>query len=125
MNDEHLPPNWQRRLLEVVGAPITAENVRLFDAWARAEGGTARWNPLNTTYYLPGTTRYNSVGVRNYKRPTDGVCATALTLVNGFYDGILGALQGGKLKAHEIVERHASEFDKWGTGHANVLRFLV
>jgi hypothetical protein len=46
MTGTHLPPTWDRRLLEVLGAPATLENLKLLDAWARAEGGLARWNPL-------------------------------------------------------------------------------
>lgn len=122
--ETHLPPNWQHRLLTVIGAQDTPENRRLLDAWAVAEGGTARWNPLNTTYPLPGATDYNSVHVRNYHRPTEGVCATACTLVNGVYNGILGDLQAGTFTALQIVERHGHEFDTWGTGAAHIRRVL-
>jgi hypothetical protein len=112
----HLPPNWQGRLLAVVGAsPTYHEGHRLLDAWAQAEGGTARWNPLNTTFPLPGATDYNRVGVKNYVRPTEGVCATALTLVNGFYNGILASLQTGTKTAEQIVQSCRAEFVKWGT----------
>ena len=123
--DTHLPPNWIRRLLGVLGAPIVPENIDLLWAWQRAEGGNARYNPLNTTFILHrGETNYNVVGVKNYKLPIDGLCATALTLTNGFYPGILGALDGGKKTAKEIVNEHASEFRKWGTGAFPILRIL-
>lgn len=120
----HLPPNWSWRLLAVLGAPTTTSNVNLLDAWARAEGGEAAWNPLNTTYLLPGATEYNSAGVRNFAKPIDGICATALTLDNGDYRGIVGDLQAGKYTAREIVTRNAHEFDTWGTGSAAVLAVL-
>lgn len=124
MSATHFPPNWIRRLLAVLGAPVTPEAVRLFSAWATAEGGNAQWNPLNTTLRLEGSWNYNSVGVQNYARPIIGVCATALTVANGYYNGILGALQGGQLTAEQIVEQHGHEFNLWGTGAANVLRVL-
>lgn len=125
MAQTHLPPNWQTRLLVVLGgSDAYNEGVRLFDAWATAEGGTAKWNPLNTTWYLPGSWPYNSANVRNYQRPTQGIAATCLTIVNGYYNGILGALQGGTASATQIVEQHAHEFDTWGTGAANILRVL-
>lgn len=121
----HIPPNFIRRLLGVLGAPIVPESIDLFWAWQRAEGGNAKWNPLNTTFVLNrGETDYNSVGVKNYPRPIDGICATALTLTNGFYNGILGDLDGGKLTAKEIVQRNVSEFQKWGTGAYPILRIL-
>jgi hypothetical protein len=121
-----LPPNWERRLLAVLGAdPGYQQGLRLLDAWARAEGGTAQWNPLNTTYGLAGSTDYNSAGVKNYKRATEGVCATALTLVNGYYPGILGAFQGGRRTAEDIVHTFRAEFQTWGTNPDAILRCLA
>ena len=111
----HLPPQWRERLLAVVGGKLTSENLRFLQAWADAEGGTAQWNPLNTTYHLYGSSDYNSVGVQNYKRATEGVNATALTLVNGYYNGILGALQKGTDPAEKIVADHVAELQTWGT----------
>jgi hypothetical protein len=122
----HLPPNWAQRLLAVLGAsPGYAEGVRLLSAWAQAEGGTARWNPLNTTLRLSGSTNYNRVGVQNYRRPTEGVCALALTLVNGFYPGILGALQAGTKTAEDIVHSNMGEFRQWGTNPNTILAVLA
>lgn len=121
---QHLPPNWEQRLLAVLGAPMGYSGGTLLKAWATAEGGSADWNPLNTTYELPGTSDYNADGVKNYAKPIDGICATALTLDNGDYPGIVGDLQGGGFSAQQIVERNAAEFDKWGTGSELVLEVL-
>lgn len=121
----HLPPNWIPRLLAVLAAPVAEpQSVRLLTAWAEAEGGSARWNPLNTTLPLYQATNYNSVGVKNYVRPVDGICATAITIANGAYNGILGDLQAGTFTAEQIVRRHPGQFNTWGTGAANVLRVL-
>jgi hypothetical protein len=130
---EHLPPNWAPRLLAVLGAPRSAENLRLLAAWAVAEGGTAKWNPLNTTYPLAwGSSRYNNSEVKNYSQPTGGVCATALTLATSHqpdntltYGGILGDLQGGKKTAEQIVNDNAAEFHTWGTGTSVILSVLA
>ena len=120
------PPNWKARLLAVLGAnPNYKQGVRLFTAWRMAEGGSAAWNPLNTMFQLNRSTNYNTAGVQNYGHPIDGVCATALTLANGYYTGILGALQGGLLTAEQIVERHGRELDVWGTGAAHVAACLA
>lgn len=116
MANTHFPPNWQGRLLHVVGAPRVSESLRLLDAWARAEGGTAKWNPLNTTTNIEGATNYNSIGVKNYPRPTCGVCMQGITLTNGQYNGILGDLQAGVYTAEQIVDRNPDEFEHWGTG---------
>ena len=120
----HLPPLWKFRLLRKIRAKGVAENRRLLDAWQRAEGGHARWNPLNTTEPWPRSSTYNSAGVRKYFWPGDGIAATAATLTNGRYNGIVAGLRGGTLTAKQIVEQHGLEFDTWGTGAANVLRLL-
>lgn len=123
----HLPPNWRERLISVVGGKTAwthDERHRFLAAWAKAEGGTAQWNPLNTTYYLAGSTAYNDVGVRNYKRQTEGVCATALTLVNGLYGPLVGKLQGTSLTAEEIVESCRPQIEKWGTNPDTILAVL-
>jgi len=126
MTSTHLPPQWRERLLAVVGAKAGVENLRLLDAWQRSEGGTAQWNPLNTTYKLTGSTDYNTVpGVQNYRRATEGVCAQALTLVDGLYNGILGDLQGGNKTAEQIVTDRAEQFRTWGTDPDLMLRVLA
>ena len=127
----HLPPQWRQRLLAIVNGhgwltgQFASESLRLLDAWQRAEGGTAQWNPLNTTYRLSGSWSYNSVGVQNYSRPTDGVCATGLTLVNGNYNGILGDLQNGTKTAEQIVTDRADQFRVWGTNPETILAVLA
>jgi hypothetical protein len=51
-------------------------------AWMAAEGGSANYNPLNTTLKLPGSTTLpgNTVGVQEYQSWRDGVAATVRTL---------------------------------------------
>lgn len=99
-------------------------NRKLLGAWAKAEGGTAKYNPLNTTLPWKNSTTYNAAGVKNYATGADGIAATAATLENGLYNGILRDLRAGRKTAAEIVNGNAAEFDKWGTGAANILRVL-
>lgn len=120
----HYPYLWRFRLLRAIHAKGSWQNRRLLGAWARAEGGTASYNPLNTTQPWPGATDYNTSGVRNYPSGAAGIAATAATLVNGYYDGIVRDLRAGDKDARAIVTACGPEFDKWGTGAAHILRLL-
>lgn len=127
----HLPPQWRQRVLAIINGHgwdtgnFYPEGMRLLAAWAQAEGGTARYNPLNCTLRLVGSTPYNNAGVQNYFRPTEGCCATGLTLVNGNYNGILGDLQNGTKTAEEIVNDRRSQFQLWGTNPDTILAVLA
>lgn len=120
MTQTHLPPNWKEKLLAGLGAPRTSENMRFLDAWATAEGGAAQWNPLNTTWKLPGSWDYNSSGVQNFPRPQWGIYATGLTLTQPAsgtltYGHIVGHLQAGSYTADQIVNDCADQIRVWGT----------
>lgn len=127
----HLPPNWVDHLLALIGGAHTHEKERYLNAQARAEGGSAAWNPLNTTFVLPGCTNYNSIGVKNYPRAVWGVCATALTFT-GPADGpltfpkLLSHLQSASPgpTAEAIVNECADEIRHWGTDPALILEIL-
>ena len=121
----HLPYLWRYRLLRRLHAPNNTQNRLLLRAWAKAEGGTARYNPLNTTEPWPGATEYNKAGVKNYPTGADGISATYLTLVNGHYIGIVNTMRAGRASAKWIVERNAAEFDTWGTGSRLILEVLA
>ena len=123
----HLPPYWRERLLAVLGAPRSKENLRFLHAWGVSEGGTAKWNPLNTTYVLPygESWSYNSSTVQNYWRPSGGVAATALTLVEDTYSCLVGAFQGGKLTAEQINVKCDATIRRWGTNPAVIAKVLT
>lgn len=122
----HLPPFWRQRLLAVLGAPRSSENLRLLTAWGIAEGGTAQWNPLNATYVLSygESWSYNSSLVQNYWRPTGGVAANALTLVQSNYACIVGDLQVSTKTAEEIINHCSAQFRTWGTNPSVMLSVL-
>jgi len=85
----------------------------------QAEGGNAKFNPLNTTHEMPNATNYNSVGVKNYATLHEGVIATAKTLDWGArhnlfgYKAIREALVQNKWASVILA---AVERSDWGTG---------
>jgi hypothetical protein len=121
----HLPPHWMDRLLGLLLAPATPGNLTLLRAWARAEGGAAIWNPLNTTFVQEPCSDYNSAGVKNYDTPTAGIAATARTLILEPYRHLWADLQAGAYTAFRLVERNRLALDVWGTGADNILRLLT
>ena len=120
----HFPLMWRFRLLAAIHAKGSLQNRKLLAAWARAEGGSARYNPLNTTQPWPGATDYNSVHVRNYPSGAAGIAATAATLTNGHYDRLVADMRAGGHTARQLVERNGSQFDTWGTGASHILALL-
>lgn len=130
--DTHQAPYWKQKVLRGIGAPLATQNLRFFEAQARAEGGTAKWNPLNTTVWVDGFTlsSYNSIGVKNYSAPLVGIGATIITFAsrNGDgtlrYGGILGDLQSAKKTAEQIVTDNRDEVALWGTNPDLMLEVL-
>ena len=64
--------------------PRCPENKIVGVAWEVNEGTAAAWNPLATTYDMPGATKYNSVGVKNYVGLGQGTDASRLTIERGY-----------------------------------------
>jgi hypothetical protein len=71
---------WATAFLGHIGAPVSRNNLVVLVAWETAEFTSAKWNPLATTYPMPGATSYNSSGVRNYVSVQQGLQATKMTL---------------------------------------------
>jgi hypothetical protein len=95
---------WATTLLQKLGAPVTESAIAALTTWARFEGGhwknSANYNPLNTTYDLPGATSMNSVGVKRYNSWEQGFEATINTLTGNKaqergYAAIVDALRSG------------------------------
>jgi murein DD-endopeptidase MepM/ murein hydrolase activator NlpD len=109
--------DWQAQLLGRIQAPVTPQNLRAVNAWTQAEGGGATNNPFNTTLSMPGATSYNSVGVRNYGSPQQGILATADTLLNTgggkTYAPLVAALRQG---SNPMAVAQAIAASPWGTG---------
>jgi len=113
----HTPVSWAKALLQALDVPRTTENMAAIIAWEMAEGGhwynTAHYNPLNTTWRMPGATAMNSVGVKAYLSWAQGLAATVNTFHNGLYEGILAALRAGN-DAQAVADAVAAS--PWGTG---------
>ena len=121
----HYPLLWKFRLLRAIHAKGGIQNRRLLAAWGRAEGGTALYNPLNTTQEWPGAGTYNKVGVKDYPSGAAGIAATAATLVNGHYDGLVADLRAGRKSAVQMVSDNRAEIQTWGTNPDTILQVLA
>lgn len=107
-------------LLSKIGDPRMNETrMLMLMAWMQAEGDAGRFNPLNATWQMTGSTTFNSAGVQNYVSFDQGVAATALTLNYGAkhdeygYKPIRHALNVG---SRPSVGLAAVEASSWGTG---------
>lgn len=114
--------DWRQQFLRAIQAPLTAENVKALNAWARSEGTAAKFNPLATTEPAPGASSFNSVGVKNYPTQQEGIQATAETLLNGKYNRVLSLFRSGKASAAQIAE--AVGQSPWGTSGELMLKVL-
>lgn len=108
-------PGWERELLGAFGLAPTPQRLRFLDAWAACEGGSAKFNPLNTTFDVAGAGKYNSAGVRNYFDPAMGIGATVLTLRLPYYRRVMSALRSDGLTAESILRAGRADVAKWGT----------
>ena len=95
--------------------------VALLCGWARgeepAEFGFA-FNPLNTTFDVPGAVSANSVGVKDYPDYETGVQATYATLSLHFYSPIVELLLEAEIPAVDIWDAQvdaAIVASPWGT----------
>jgi len=120
---------FARRVLESVKlhAPVTLHTRRALQAEMQAEGGSARFNPFNSTRRLPGSTDYNrlpnGVAVQNYASPHQGIEATVLTLMENQpgYARIRKRLRNNA-DADEIIK--AIGESSWGTDGTVALKVL-
>jgi peptidoglycan hydrolase CwlO-like protein len=71
---------WAPIFLSHLGAPTCRNNLVLVVAWEATEYTLAAWNPLATSYSMPGATLFNSSGVKNYTSLDQGIQATVNTL---------------------------------------------
>lgn len=112
---------WITALLLSIGAPPTSENISSIEAWAQHEGpwgtqGENGNNPLNTSITTtPGYEGKWSAApiVSIFATATDGVAATAATLLTG-YPAIVSALRSGNgLCGNPSI---AGELSTWSDG---------
>lgn len=120
-----MPDDFVTALLGKLGAPYNPENQRFLNAWVRAEGTKAAFNPLATTQTMGAPNNFNTlgggIGVQNYPDFSTGLRATAKTLLNGRYGPIVSGLRSGSATAAQLAQAVADS--PWGTGRGvlNVL----
>jgi hypothetical protein len=96
------PVQFAVGLLQAIGAPVNNTNIASIVGWNAAEGSTAQFNPLDTTYVIPHTSpnNFNGVGVQNYSTEQAGIYATMHTLLHSSpsfgYSGIVNALKNSQ-----------------------------
>jgi len=103
-------------ILTALGIKPAVPSVTKLVAWFNQEGGnwnnSARYNPLNTTYALPGAGNTGSQGnIKVYTSWKQGIEATVKTLRAPAYTGILSTLAGGTPAQFEA----AVNSSPWGT----------
>lgn len=104
---------FYQAVLRGLGAPWNSATQRFLYAWRQAEGGSARYNPFNTTQRMPGSVAYNTVGVQHYPDAATGVAATVKTLLNGRYPTLVASMREGR-SARAMADALAAS--PWGTG---------
>jgi hypothetical protein len=134
------PTTFASQLLAYPGvaAPVTAANVYAVRIWERYEGGgngcpnsSSEWsyspgpagNPLNTNRTEPGSTTWNSDGVKIYRDYDGHTCwywglkANGDALTNGLYGGIISVLRSPAADNYAQCVRVAQAVldTRWGT----------
>ena len=117
-------PGWEHQLLSAMGRASTKPRVEFLRAWADCEGGSARFNPLNTTLRVPGSSSYNSAGVQHYEDRLQGLAATLLTIRLSHYAGVRDALGRRGIGSRRILQLSESGIRTWGTNPACIERAL-
>jgi len=112
---------WAERFLRMIEAPVTKRNLAAILSIIRAEGDSARCNPLNTTWPLPDSWVLpgNTAGVREYPSFHDGLEATCRTLNYGADHKLYGYAPIRHRLRHNmgaIGTLRAWEQSAWGTG---------
>lgn len=110
-----------KKLLEMLDAPTSDENLKFMYAWRQAEGAGGRHNPFNTTLKTKYSTFFNYLnkektqGVQNYSSAKEGFQATYDTLQLKYYRCIVEGLQKDA-GALNIATRCKESLKTWGTG---------
>jgi hypothetical protein len=107
------PARFSKDVLARIGAPVTEQNMAVMQAWIKAEGTKAQFNPLATVRKAPGASNFNSVGVKNFVSYEQGVDTTVGAITNGLYDDVIAALRRGN-DAYAVADAIAAS--PWGSG---------
>ena len=109
----YTPQTWAPAFLRLAGLPRTPCDRAAVVAWIGAEGSNPAWhNLLDSTLPEPGSRPVNLVGVQAYTSWRQGLRANADTIRNGYYPGVLAALEAGG-DAQAVADAVAQS--PWGT----------
>lgn len=100
--------DWRVAYLQALGAKPTPGALGFLARWQPFEGGAtnnnARFNYLNTTQRMPGSSSINSVGVQSYGSLAQGAQAFAKTLLgNSNYAGLVHDLRSGTIGSGAVA----------------------
>jgi hypothetical protein len=109
---------WAEVFLSHMHFPSGRNNLVVMVAWQWAEFTLARWNPLATTYPMPGSTQFNSSRVQNYVSLKQGLQATERTLRHTGY-GYEQILAGLARNADPMTTARAINESRWCRGCAD------
>jgi len=110
---------WASSFIDAIGAVHGDRNAWALVSWMQAEGGNAKWNPLNTTWdmHVAGQSNYNSTGVKNYPSFEVGLEASKKTILQTNPDyGFVAILRRLRNDAPAFKTLLAVEDSRWGTG---------
>lgn len=140
MSGKHLPDHWIQKGMVMLSIPgwlkghFYHQVVRFFEAWQQAEGGSAEWDPLNTTDHIEDAwghwygPDYNSTGVVNYETPWKGIVGTFATMLESdVFSQIVADLRVAETNgwtAEQLVNRNATKIHEWGTNPSLMLEVL-
>lgn len=113
---------WAIAILEELGCPRSKVNCYAIAGWIYREGGGGENNPMNTTLAGVGTVgEVNSVGVKDYATPADGVIDTAQTL-HGYPSIVLSLRDDRGLTGPGV----SAELHEWsGGGYSQITPVAV
>src|SRR5581483_2280122 len=109
---------WANDLLDAIGAPKSAGNVKVIYDWEVSEGGGGRYNPLNQGP-VPGHPELTTTGSQygggaaDYASPAAGIQGAADYLNMPAYAGVLAGLRAGDYSAAQ----QALIASPWAGGH--------
>ena len=113
-------------LASKLGITLTPEKSRFFQAWRRAEGTKATYNPFSTKWpgpnkttwsKDPGMTQHNTAGVKRFSNIDAGVQATVDTLNQSYYTNLMSQLKQDDITADELAVN--PNLRTWGTNASN------
>lgn len=112
---------WAQLLLAKLDAPQCEDNLIAVVAWQLNEGTDARWNPLATTYSMPGASSFNWVGVRDYTSLAQGLTASVATIKLDYYVDVVRSLRACAPAEDTAAAIAASPWCGCGAGYVTAL----